>query len=52
MQEPDKTYIHIVLDPFEAALLAMGKEKSGIRGTADFVRHLITVYVAGEKQCP
>lgn len=42
MTEQEKpTYISIALDSKEAALLEACKEKTGIKGSSDLIRHLI-----------
>lgn len=41
-----ETYVNIILNQDENKILIAGKEKSGIRGSADFVRFLMAQYVA------
>lgn len=41
----ERVYINVFLTEKETQLLNEGKDKSGINGTSDFIRHLITTYV-------
>ena len=43
-KEEKTTYISIALDSAETKLLDVCKEKSGIKGSADLIRHLIVQY--------
>lgn len=49
MADESKIYLNVVLNDAENELLLKGKELSGIRGSADFVRFLIAQYAKEEE---